>query len=189
MDMEGNIPGIRPGKTPYHSYYDYPTRHRYQYDTYDAIYDFTAGKVYKVKANGTCCYKDNLDPNSGKPKTMIQIAPSSKAKDVGAKDGGEDWQEKFNLIAFKTINDFVINSDNVVLEWNQNVQVGKDGSEWMTCDVAYTNTKVGALTDADFLTDKTADCARTCALSEWEMLLMDSGLAFPAEGDEPDFLQ
>merc|ERR1719326_578194 len=30
QDMEGNIPGIRPGKTPYHSYYDYPTRHRYQ---------------------------------------------------------------------------------------------------------------------------------------------------------------
>ena len=89
--MEGNIPGVRPGKTPYTSYYDYPNRHRYQYDTQDIIYNFTENKVYKIKSNGKCCYKDNTDPNTGNPKTMIAIAPTSKAKDVGAKTDGEDW--------------------------------------------------------------------------------------------------
>merc|ERR1712151_165006 len=190
QDMEGNVPGVRPGKTPYHSFYDYPNRHRYQYDTYDVVYDFVAGKAYKIKANGKCCYKDNTDPDTGNPKAMIQIAPSSKAKDVGAKDGGEDWQQKANLIIMKETTDFIINSDNVVLQWNQDIQVGKDGSQgWMTVDVAYTNTQVGNLTDADFLTDKTADCTATCVLSDWEVSLMDAGLAFPAVEDEPDFLQ
>ena len=42
QDMEGNIPGVRPGKTNWTAYYDYPTRHRYQYETYDVVYDFTA---------------------------------------------------------------------------------------------------------------------------------------------------
>ena len=38
--MAGNIPGIQPGTTKFVSYYDYPNRHRYQYDTQDIIYMF-----------------------------------------------------------------------------------------------------------------------------------------------------
>lgn len=90
--MEGNISGLRPGVTPYYTYYDYPNRHRYKYDTQDIIYDFTANKVYKIKSSGKCCYADNTDPDTGQPKAMIPIAPTGKATDVGAKDGGEDWQ-------------------------------------------------------------------------------------------------
>jgi len=85
QDMEGNIPGVRPGKTPYTAYYDYPHRHRYQYDTQDIIYNFDENKVYKIKQNGKCCYKDNTDPNTGQPKTMIEIQPTPKAKDMGPK--------------------------------------------------------------------------------------------------------
>merc|ERR1719266_2153672 len=127
QDMEGNIPGVRPGKTPYHSFYDYPNRHRYQYETQDQVYDFVAGKVYKIKSNGKCCYKDNLDENTGNPKPMIEIAPSNKAKDKGAVTDGEDWQQKINLVVFKETTDFVITAQNTVADWNQDVRVGKTG--------------------------------------------------------------
>merc|ERR1719266_690764 len=103
QDMEGNIPGVRPGKTPYHSFYDYPNRHRYQYETQDQVYDFVAGKVYKIKSNGKCCYKDNLDEETGNPKPMIEIAPSNKAKDKGAVTDGEDWQQKSILSSLKRL--------------------------------------------------------------------------------------
>jgi hypothetical protein len=116
---------------------------------------------------------------------MIQIAPSSKSKDMGAKDGGEEWQTKVNLIYLKETTDFVITSANTVSEWNQDIEMGKSGSQYMTVDVSYTNTVVGTLTDADFLTDKTADCTSTCALSDWEELQVRAGLGwenFPLEG-------
>ena len=187
QDMEGNIPGVRPGKTPYTAYYDYPNRHRYQYETQDQIFDFQAGKVYKVKSTGKCCYADNVDPDTGNPKAMIQIAPSSKAKDQGAVADGEDWQQKVNLVVMKETTDFVITADNTVADWNQDIRVGKDGSQWMTVDVAYTNTTVGGLTDADFLTDITSTCTKTCALSETALSFIDAGLAYvEEESDEED---
>ena len=117
QDMEGNIPGVRPGKTPYYTYYDFPHRHRYQYDTQDIIYMFDEGKVYKIKQNGKCCYADNTDPDTGQAKAMIEIQPTKKAKDVGAKTEGEDWQEKTNLVVFKETTDFFITSDNTVAGW------------------------------------------------------------------------
>ena len=138
--MEGNIPGVRPGKTPYHAFYDYPKRHRYQYETQDQVFDFVAGKVYKVKSNGNCCYKDNMDPNTGKPKAMIEIAPTKKAKDTGAVADGENWEQSVNLVVMKETTDWVITADNTVADWNQDIRVGKTGDQWMTVDVAYTNT-------------------------------------------------
>lgn len=81
----------------------------------------------------------------------------------------------------KEVTDFVINSDNVVLEWNQDLTVGKDGSQWMTVDITYTNTVVGTLTDADFLTSQTADCASTCLMSEMEQLYMDGEFGWGEE--------
>lgn len=57
----------------------------------------------------------------------------------------------------------------------------------MTVDVAYTNTQVGGLTDADFLTDVTATCTKTCAFSEDEWSFIDAGLAFgESESDEAE---
>ena len=186
QDMEGNVPGVRPGKTPYTSYYDYPNRHRYQYATQDQIFDFQAGKVYKVKSNGKCCYADNVDPDTGAAKAMIQIAPTSKAKDKGAVADGEDWQQKVNLVVMKETTDFVLRADNTVADWNQDIRVGKDGSQYVTVDVAYTNTVVGGLTDADFLTDVTATCTNTCAFSEEELSFIEAGLAYFEEDSEED---
>lgn len=179
--MEGNIPGVRPGKTPYHAFYDYPKRHRYQYETQDQVFDFVAGKVYKVKSNGKCCYADNTDPNTGQPKAMIEIAPTNKAKDTGAVADGENWEQKVNLVVMKETTDWVITADNTVADWNQDIRVGKSGDQWMTVDVAYTNTQVGGLTDDDFLTSVTATCTNTCVLSDWEQRMVDSGLAFGEE--------
>merc|ERR1712232_634457 len=119
QDMEGNIPGVRPGKTPYTAYYDYPKRHRYQYETQDQVFDFVAGKVYKVKSNGKCCYADNTDPNTGQPKAMIEIAPTKKAKDTGAVADGENWEQKVNLVVMKETTDWVITAQNTVADWNQ----------------------------------------------------------------------
>merc|ERR1712048_52883 len=181
QDMEGNIPGVRPGKTPYHAFYDYPKRHRYQYETQDQVFDFVAGKVYKVKSNGNCCYADNTDPNTGQPKAMIEIAPTKKAKDTGAVADGENWEQKVNLVVMKETTDWVITADNTVADWNQDIRVGKSGDQWMTVDVAYTNTQVGGLTDDDFLTSVTATCTKTCVLSDWEQRMVDSGLAFGEE--------
>ena len=177
--MEGNIPGVRPGKTPYTTYYDYPKRHRYQYDTQDIIYMFEEGKAYKIKQNGKCCYADNTDPDTGQPKTMIEIAPTSKAKDVGAKGAGEDWQQKMNLVVFKETTDFIITSTNTVAGWYQDIRVGKDGSQWMTVDIDYTNTVVGGLTDADFPVP--SDCTSTCLMSEYEQAMLASGLGWEDE--------
>ena len=117
---------------------------------------------------------------------MIKIAPTSKAKDKGPKDGGEEWENKVNIIYMKQITDFIIDADNTVAQWNQGIWLGKEGGQWMTVDNTFTNTKVGGLTDADFLTDVTADCTGICHLSEWD------GMPFPGfdlNEDEGDFLQ
>merc|ERR1712226_1301640 len=195
QDMEGNIPGVRPGKTPYHSFYDYPNRHRYQYETQDQVFDFTAGKVYKVKSNGNCCYADNVDPDTGSPKAMIEIAPVAKAKDEGAVADGEDWQQKVNLVVMKTTTDWVVTADNTIADWNQDIRVGKTGEQWMTVDVAYTNTQVGGLTDDDFLTSVTATCTSTCTFTDYQEMMIDSGLAYgedsasESESEEEESLQ
>ena len=180
--MEGNISGIRPGITLYHSYYDYPTRQRYQYDTQDVVYDFTAGKVYKIKSTGKCCYSPNTDESTGEPATMIAIAPSKNAVDEGSATLGEDWRSTTGLIVMKEVTDWYLTSENAIAGWYQDITVGKDGSSWMTVDVDYTNIAVGNLTDADFLTSVTATCTSTCAFSEWEDLARQSGMGF----NEPD---
>ena len=147
---------------------------------------FNEGKVYKIKSSGKCCYKDNTDPNTGEPKAMIEIQPTKKAKDVGAKTGGEDWQEKVNLVVFKETTDFIITSDNTVAGWYQDIRVGKTGDQWMTVDVDYTNTVVGGLTDADFPVP--TDCTSTCVMSEFEQSMLESGLGW-GEEEEAEFLQ
>jgi hypothetical protein len=177
--MEGNIPGVRPGKTPYTAYYDYPHRHRYQYDTQDVIYNFDEGKVYKIKQNGKCCYADNTDPNTGQPKAMIEIQPTSKAKDMGAKPQGEDWEQKTNLIVFKETTDWFLTSTNTVAGWYQDIRMGKTGDQWMTLDVDYTNTVVGGLTDKDFPVP--AGCTSTCLMTEHEESMLDAGLGWGPE--------
>lgn len=114
---------------------------------------------------------------------MIQIAPSSKAKDVGPKDDGEDWQYKFNIVLMKETTDWVVTSDNTIAEWNQDIRMGKDGSQWMTVDVSYTNAKVGGLTDADFLTSVTSTCTKSCVLTEDQRDAMDAGLPWGPESE------
>jgi len=118
---------------------------------------------------------------------MIEIAPVAKAKDEGAVADGEDWQQKVNLVVMKTTTDWVVTADNTIADWNQDIRVGKTGEQWMTVDVAYTNTQVGGLTDDDFLTSVTATCTKTCVLSDFERDMMDSGLAWgEASGSESE---
>ena len=151
---------------------------------------FNEGKVYKIKQNGKCCYADNTDPNTGQPKAMIEIQPTKKAKDVGQKTAGtisgEDWQEKTNLVVFKETTDFIVTSENIVAGWYQDIRVGKDGAQWMTVDIDYTDTTVGGLTDADFPVP--ADCTSTCLMSEFEQAMFESGLGW-GEDEETEFIQ
>ena len=116
---------------------------------------------------------------------MIEIAPTSKAKDVGAKADGEDWQEKTNLIVFKATTDFIITAQNTVADWNQDIRVGKTGEQWMTVDVAYTNTVVGNLTDKDFPVPE--GCTSTCVMTEKEQEMWEAGLGWGPEESEVAF--
>ena len=70
----------------------------------------------------------------------------------------------------KEVTDWYLTPANAIAGWYQDITVGKDGSQYMTVDVDYTNIAVGNLTDADFLTSVTATCTSTCAFSEWEDL-------------------
>ena len=117
---------------------------------------------------------------------MVEIQPTKHAKDIGAVSTGEDWQATTNLVVFKETTDWIITSDNTVSGWYQDIKMGKDGSEWMTLNVDYTDTVVGGLTDADFPVPN--DCTSQCVMSEWEQLMFDSSLGW-GEQDEQTFLQ
>ena len=55
----------------------------------------------------------------------------------------------------------------------------------MTVDVAYTNTVVGGLTDKDFPVPE--GCTSTCALTEYEQEMFESGLGWGPEEKEVEF--
>jgi len=177
--QSGTIPGLKPGTQTFEKYYDYPEHDRYSFQNGNQqVYRFDVvdprtkfGKAFGWNKNdpSKCCFiwLENLPPGEpppGQPKPMVPIqVPSTGAKDLGPKGGGEHYHQDQNLIVFDIKQDWVIDPthNNSMLEWNKTVTLGGKNAAIVS---TYSKIEPYGVTIDDFAYPQ--NCTRQCSQEE-----------------------
>lgn len=115
--------------------------------------------VWKTGQETTCCYIDlcrETPCQPGDSSRMTPIVVEKGATDLGPVTGGEHWQKHDDIKILKMFSteDWVVDPSGNIVQYTQNASIR---GTWIKEASAYSDVKLGNLTEADFAYPK-VDC-------------------------------